>query len=66
MIYLEDIREGSVVVVRGGFGTELPKRVVVEEVHEEIKNGRSGIDYKESDGHSRWAYLDQVERVVKY
>jgi hypothetical protein len=66
MIYLEDIREGSVVVVRGGFGTESPKRVVVEEVHEEIKNGRSGIDYKESDGHSRWAYLDQVERVVKY
>lgn len=55
MVELEDIREGSVVVVRGGFGTELPKRVVVEEVHEEINNGRSGIDYKESDGHSRWA-----------
>jgi len=66
MIYLEDIREGSVVVVRGGFGTELPKKVVVEEVHAEIKNGRAGIDYKESDGYGRWAYLDQVVRVVQY
>jgi hypothetical protein len=66
MVTLDDIREGSVVVVRGGFGTELPKQVVVEEVHAEIKNGRSGIDYTESDGHGRWAYLDQVVKVITY
>lgn len=66
MVILDEIREGSVVIVRGGFGQELPKRVVVEEVHADIKNGRAGIDYKESDGHSRWAYLDQVQKVVAY
>ena len=66
MVILEEIREGSVVIVKGGFGQELPKEVVVEEVHEDIKNGRAGIDYTEADGHSRWAYLDQVQKVITY
>ena len=66
MVILDEIREGSVVIVRGGFGQELPKEVVVDEVHADIKNGRSGIDYKESDGHGRWAYMDQVIKVVNY
>lgn len=66
MVILDEIREGSVVIVKGGFGQELPKEVVVEEVHADIKNGRAGIDYKESDGHGRWAYLDQVQKVVAY
>ena len=66
MVILDEIREGSVVIVRGGFGQELPKRVVVEEVHEDIKNGRAGIDYRESDGNTRWAYLDQVQKVLFY
>ena len=66
MVILDEIREGSVVIVRGGFGQELPKEVVVDEVHADIKNGRAGIDYTEADGHGRWAYMDQVIKVVNY
>jgi hypothetical protein len=61
MIKLKDIREGSVVIVRGAFGTGPEERVKVEEVHEDVKNGRPGIDYAGS-----WAYLTQVQRVVSY
>ena len=61
MVKLKDIREGSVVIVRGSFGSGPEERVKVEEVHEDIKNGRPGIDYDGS-----WAYLSQVQRVVSY
>jgi hypothetical protein len=61
MVKLKDIREGSVVIVRGAFGTGPEERVKVEEVHEDVKNGRPGIDYAGS-----WAYLTQVQRVVSY
>jgi hypothetical protein len=61
MVQLKDIREGSVVIVRGAFGTGPEERVKVEEVHEDVKNGRPGIDYEGS-----WAYLSQVQRVVQY
>jgi hypothetical protein len=61
MVKLNDIREGSVVIVRGAFGTGPEERVKVEEVHEDVKNGRPGIDYEGS-----WAYLSQVQRVVQY
>ena len=61
MVTLKDIREGSVVIVRGDFGSGKPQRVVVEAVEADIKNGRPGIDYADS-----WAYLTQVDRVVTY
>jgi hypothetical protein len=61
MVTIEDIREGSVVIVRGAFGTGRPQEVVVEAVEADIKNGRPGIDYDGS-----WAYLTQVDRVVQY
>lgn len=61
MVKLSDIREGSVVIVRGAFGTGPAERVTVVEVEEDVKNGRPGICYDES-----WAYLTQVERVVQY
>jgi hypothetical protein len=61
MVELKDIRKGSVVIVRGAFGSGPAERVKVEEVHEDIKNGRPGIDYDSS-----WAYLSQVDRVVVY
>ena len=61
MVTLNDIREGSVVIVRGNFGNGKPQQVVVEAVEADIKNGRPGIDYKDS-----WAYLTQVDRVVTY
>jgi hypothetical protein len=61
MVTLKDIREGSVVIVRGNFGNGPEERVTVEEVHSDVKNGRPGIDYADS-----WAYLTQVMRVVTY
>ena len=61
MVQIEDIRVGSVVIVRGNFGAGFPQQVVVEEVEDNIKNGHPGIDYNGS-----WAYLSQVDRVVKY
>jgi hypothetical protein len=61
MVTLKDIREGSVVIVREAFGTGPERRVVVENVESDIKNGRPGIDYADS-----WAYLTQVVRVVTY
>lgn len=61
MVKLEDIRDGSIVIVRGNFGTGPEERVRVEEVHSDVKNGRPGIDYEGS-----WAYLSQVQRVVQY
>jgi len=61
MVTLKDIREGSVVVVRGNFGNGPEERVTVQEVEEDVKNGRPGICYEDS-----WAYLSQVMRVVTY
>jgi len=60
-VMLSDIREGSIVRVRDNFGTGSPKNVTVTGVDEDIKNGLPGIDYDDS-----WAYLTQVDRVVKY
>ena len=58
---LKDIRVGSVVMVCEQFGTAPPRRVTVDEVDGDIKNGRPGIVYRDS-----WAYLTQVQRVVTY
>ena len=60
-VKFEDLREGSVVIVRGAFGQARPREVVVEAVEADIKNGRPGIDYDGS-----WAYLTQIDRVVSY
>ena len=60
-VKFEDLREGSVVIVRGCFGTGPEERVKVEGLDRDIKNGYPGIDYAGS-----WAYLDQVVRVVQY
>lgn len=61
MIKLEDMRKGSVVIVRDNFGQGQPQKVTVAVVEEDVKNGRAGICYNES-----WAYLTQVDRVVVY
>jgi hypothetical protein len=60
-VNLKDIRVGSRVVVRDNFGTGTPREVTVLDLDDDIKNGRPGIDYDDS-----WAYLTQVDRVVKY
>lgn len=60
-VKLSEIRVGSRVIVRDNFGTGRPREVTVLGVEEDIKNDRPGIDYDDS-----WAYLTQVDRVVKY
>lgn len=60
-VKLSEVRVGSRVIVRDNFGTGKPREVTVLTVDSDIKNGRPGIDYDES-----WAYLTQVDRVVKY
>ena len=64
---LSDIRVGSTVMVRGDFGTGKPVKAKVEAVLKNIKNGHPGIDYViKSTGDERWAYLDQIDSVVKF
>jgi len=65
-ITVNQVRAGSVVMLRPGFGAAPPRQVTLTEVHEEIKNGRPGVDYELAPGDSRWAYLDQVDRVITY
>ena len=67
MVKLEQLRPGSKVLVRGGFGTTSAKRATVTSVEEDIKNGSPGIDYTvDATGEQHWAYLEQVQRVVEY
>jgi hypothetical protein len=65
-ITVDDVREGSVVVIRSGFGSEPAETVTLEGVEADIKNGRAGCDYTDRNGEGRWAYLSQIVRVVKY
>jgi len=65
MVKLKDVRVGSIVMVRGNFGTGFAVRAVVAGVEADIKNGRPGIDYTAVGAKtSNWAYLDQVDRVI--
>jgi len=66
-ISLSDLREGSVVLVRGGFGSEAAVEATITCVCDDVKNGHPGVDYvvnKTQEMH--WAYLDQVKRVITY
>ena len=59
------IREGSLVIVQGGFGIESPKKVRVDGLGE--KKGHLCFDYDtKPDGSGRWAYSDQIIKVIKY
>ena len=59
------IREGSLVVIKGGFGSEAPKQVKVEDIGE--KNGYMVFDYDtKPNGSGRWAYSDQIIKVIKF
>jgi hypothetical protein len=67
MITLNDLREGSTIVVRGAFGTGVAQTATVNCIEEDIKNGLPGIDYTvKATGEQLWAYLTQVQKVVKY
>ena len=65
-VTLEDVRSGSCVVIRSGFGSEAAEVVTLKNVEADIKNGRAGCDYTDTKGNPRWAYLSQIVEVVKY
>ena len=65
-VAIKDVRAGSVVVIKSGFGSEPAETVTLDNVDSDIKNGRAGCDYVDSKGDGRWAYLSQIVRVVKY
>ena len=67
MITIKQVRQGSIVKVRGGFGREPAKRAKVTCVESDIKNGYPGIDYTViATGDEHWAYLDQVVEVEQF
>lgn len=64
---LDDIREGSIVMVAKDFGSGKVVKAEVEEVCEDIKNGRPGFDYVIlSTKEQKWAYLSQLVKVLEY
>jgi hypothetical protein len=65
-IKLGQVRAGSVILVRGSFGMDPAVRATVNNVEEDIKNGRPGIDYTTANGNEHWAYLDQISKVITY
>lgn len=64
MLQIDDLKEGQVVKVRTSFGGGQIVVGIVQNVHDDIKNGLPGIDYS-VDGDECWAYLDQVVAVVQ-
>ena len=54
-----EIRKGSRVIVRSGFGADPPE--VVEVIRIGSKNGQSLIEYDD-----RWAYFHQIDDVIKF
>lgn len=63
---MEKIKEGSRVLVAGGFGTETPRIGIIDYVDLEGKNGETVVDYYEEGtdpNNLRWAYLYQILEV---
>jgi|APCry1669188970_1035186.scaffolds.fasta_scaffold00100_30 hypothetical protein len=65
-VALNEVRVGSTVMVRGAFGMDAPVRATVTEVERVIKNGQPGICYNTANDANHWAYLNQVDEVIKY
>lgn len=63
MLQLKDIKPGNTIVVREWSGDTVTG--VVDSTDSDIKGGRPGVDYVQSNGDGRWCYLDQIVRVVK-
>jgi hypothetical protein len=67
MIVLRNLRVGSIVILRPAFGDGMPIEAKVIEVDPDIANGRAGVTYSQSTTTAlHWAYLDQIDKVVKY
>ena len=67
-ITFSDIRKGSQIMVRGGFGNDVPRPATVQGLIPNIKkHGQGGIDYFFTpSGQVYWAYLDQIDEVLEY
>ncbi|MDU8350823.1 hypothetical protein RYA05_02825 [Pseudomonas syringae pv. actinidiae] len=69
MLRISDLQAGDTVQVRGSFGADSARIGVVSGVEKDINNGKPGIDYMleggTGPGDARWAYLDQVDSIVK-
>jgi len=65
MVKLSDLKNGAVVKLRPDFGLGSLITATVTAVESDIKNGRPGIDYTTTSGSSKWAYLDQIEKIIK-
>lgn len=64
---LDDITEGSIVMVAKDFGSGKVVKAKIEEVCEDVKNGRPGFDYTViATGEQKWAYLSQLVKVLEY
>jgi hydrogenase maturation factor len=59
-----DVNEGDRVVIRSGFGSEAPEIVTLEGVEFNGKNGRDTVNYTDNKGNGRWAYTDQIVRII--
>ena len=62
MVKFDELKVGQTVVVRDWFGDAI--RGVIEDVCEDVKNGRPGIVYLNSKKEGYWCYLNQIERIV--
>ena len=64
----DDVKEGSVITVRGGFGRDCARNAVVTDIDREGKNGFATLSYYPvggSEDRQSWAYFDQVDRVIR-
>ena len=64
MCDVSKIGTGSVVVIKSGFGTERPEIVTLEGYEED--DGRATVNYTDRHGEGRWAYTDQIVKVISY
>jgi hypothetical protein len=63
MVKLEQLRSGSKILVRDGFGFS---RATVKGIEQDIF-GSPGIDYTlDASGERHWAHLDSVQQVLRY
>jgi hypothetical protein len=58
MYELTQISIGDTVTIRAWDGSEAAG--VVTGTYPDVKRGRPGVDFTDTDGGSRWAYLSQV------
>jgi hypothetical protein len=64
-ISINDIDIDSEIMVKPDFGMGNSVWAKVTDIEPEGKNGRDTIGYETRNGDGRWAYMDQVVRVIK-